>query len=334
MGERLRPSRQAMGAGYLADSKTSSGDAPRAAAVRQRARTRARLPVAGLFSHLTIFIGVPFLGILCLLWSVVALPARAVLPGRIGTALGRWGISRGFRLYVNLLRFFGAYRFDMRALDTLSAQSGVVLAPNHPSLIDALILLAYHPNMACIMKTSLMRNVFLGAGARLAGFIGNTPPRRMITDAVDAVQAGAALLLFPEGTRTRQQPVNAFQLTAGAIAKHAHCPVQTVLIETDSAYLSKGWTLFRVPALPIVYRVRLGRRFAPPTDVRLFTAELEDYFGSELRHSILSSWLPTQDPSGQAAGASAVAPAAVPDPRPHSRPVKQPPDSSQASSPG
>jgi 1-acyl-sn-glycerol-3-phosphate acyltransferase len=265
----------------------------------------ARGPSAGLLARLTIYVGVPFLGLLCLAWTLVALPAQLLLPRRRGIAFGRAGVSQGFRLYLNLLRFFGAYRFDTGALEGLAQEGGVIIAPNHPGLIDAVVILAHHPNMACIMKTALMRNVFLGAGARLAGFIGNTPPRRMIGDAVAAVRDGAALLLFPEGTRSRTDPVNEFQLTVGAIAKHARAPVLTVLIECDSAYLGKGWPLFRVPALPITYRVRLGRRFAPPTDVREFTAELEDYFRAELRDSALSGWLPragalTAEPAGRA----------------------------------
>jgi 1-acyl-sn-glycerol-3-phosphate acyltransferase len=265
-----------------------------------------RRPSAGILAFLTIYLGVPFLGVLCLAWTVIALPARVLLPRRRGIAFGRAGISQGFRLYVNLLRFFGAYRFDTQALEALAGERGVIIAPNHPGLIDAVVLLAHHPDMACIMKTALMRNVFLGAGARLAGFICNTPPRRMIQDAVEAVQRGAALLLFPEGTRSRSDPVNEFQLTAGAIAKHARAPVVTVLIDCDSPYLGKGWPLFRVPALPITYRVRLGRRFAPPNDVRAFTEELEAYFRSELEGSLLSGWLP------HAGAASEPAPRAAP----------------------
>jgi 1-acyl-sn-glycerol-3-phosphate acyltransferase len=261
----------------------------------QAENVNARTPRAGLGAALTIYIGVPLLGVICLTWSLVALPARLLLPQRIGTALGRRGISGGFKLYVTLLRLFGAYRFDTRALDALHRETGVVIAPNHPSLFDALILLAHHPNMVCIMKTSLMHNIFLGAGARLARFVGNTPPRRMIGDAVAAVRSGAVVLLFPEGTRTRQDPVNSFQLTVGAIAKHARAPVLTLLIETDSAYLSKGWPLFRIPALPITYQVRFGRRFPPPNDVRQFTVELEDYFRTQLRHSPLSEWLGSPD---------------------------------------
>ena len=59
-------------------------------------------------------------------------------------------------------------------------------------------------------------------------------------------------------------------------------PVQTLIIETDSPFLSKGWPLFRRPTLPIVYRVRLGKRFEPPRDAAAFTAELDRYYRREL----------------------------------------------------
>jgi hypothetical protein len=59
-------------------------------------------------------------------------------------------------------------------------------------------------------------------------------------------------------------------------------PVQTILIETDSRYLSKGWSVFRVAPMPIHYRVRLGRRFDPPQNTHRFMAELEHYFAHEL----------------------------------------------------
>ncbi len=222
------------------------------------------------------------LAALCLVWSIIALPAWLLLPLRPGTLMGRYGISAGFRLFVRVLGLMGIYRFDLSELRGLERESRVILAPNHPRLIDALVLLACHPNMVCIMKTGLRKNAFLSAGARLARFISNTPPRRMIKQAIAALDEGAVLLLFPEGTRSVRTPVNDFQLTVGAIAKHAKVPVLTVLIETESPYLSKGWPALRIPRLPISYRVRIGRRFTPPLDAQQFTRELEAYFRHEL----------------------------------------------------
>ena len=73
-----------------------------------------------------------------------------------------------------------------------------------------------------------------------------------------AVRAGNQLLVFPEGTRTRQHRRYGFKGGFALIAKSAGVPVQTVFIETNSRFLGKGWPLFRKPVFPLVYRVRLG----------------------------------------------------------------------------
>ena len=221
------------------------------------------------------------LGLICLTWSVIALPLHA-LPRRRGVAAGRFGIMAGFRLYSWLLSLSGAYRLDLRAIDALRGGPPVILAPNHPSLIDALLILTRHPNLACVMKGALMSNLFLGPGSRLARYIRSDMPRQMIKEAVADLREGGVLLLFPEGTRTTSAPLNPLTASVGVIAKHARVPVQTLIIETDSPYLSKGWPLFRRPHLPITYRVRLGRRFDPPTDVAAFMVALEQEYVQQL----------------------------------------------------
>jgi 1-acyl-sn-glycerol-3-phosphate acyltransferase len=242
-------------------------------------------------SYICVYPGLVFLAILCLGWSLIALPAYYLLPARTGTRVGRFVISAGFGLFLGLVKWMGAFNFDLQELAELRQESGVILAPNHPQLIDALILLTCHRNMVCVMKTQLMKSVLLSAGSRLARFIGNTPPRRMIKQAVAALEDGGVLLLFPEGTRSVNAPINELQMSVGVIAKHAKCPVLTILIETDAPYLGKGWPLLRVPQLPITYRVRLGRRFDAPTDARQFTQELEAYFRQQLADSLQSQWL-------------------------------------------
>jgi len=61
--------------------------------------------------------------------------------------------------------------------------------------------------------------------------------------------------------------------------------VQTVFIESNSPFLGKGWPLFRRPAFPLVYRVRLGRRMTVSGDIHGFVDELHAYFQQELGHS-------------------------------------------------
>jgi 1-acyl-sn-glycerol-3-phosphate acyltransferase len=244
-----------------------------------------------IYEYFALYSSLTLLGLICLTWSVFALPLYFILPTRLGTAVGRFGIMAGFRIYTWSLVVTGTYRLDLRAIDSLRGGPPLILAPNHPALIDALLILTRHPNLVCVMKSELMKNVFLGSGSRLARYVRNESSRQMVNESVAHLQAGGILLLFPEGTRTTRAPINPLFGSVGLIAKHAKVPVQTLLIETDSPFLSKGWPLFKRPSLPITYRVRLGRRFDPPTDVAAFTEELDGYYRHALETALQSRWL-------------------------------------------
>jgi 1-acyl-sn-glycerol-3-phosphate acyltransferase len=248
-------------------------------------------PLKIAYEYFALYSSLTLLGLICLTWSIFALPLYFILPRRIGTAVGRRGIMSGFRIYAWSLAITGTYRLDLRAIDSLKGGPAVILAPNHPCLIDALLILTRHPNLVCVMKAALMRNVFLGSGSRLARYVRNESSRQMVKESVLHLQEGGVLLLFPEGTRTIRDPINSLVGSVGLIAKHARAPVQTLIIETDSPFLSKGWPLFKRPSLPIVYRVRLGKRFDPPSDVPAFTAELDQYYRRDLAGSLQSRWL-------------------------------------------
>jgi 1-acyl-sn-glycerol-3-phosphate acyltransferase len=250
-----------------------------------------RRPLKILYEYFALYSSLALLGLICLTWSVFALPLYIILPRRAGTAIGRCGIMSGFRLYAWSLSITRTYLLDLQDIDSLKGGPPLILAPNHPCLIDALLILTRHPNIVCVMKSALMKNVFLGAGSRLARYVPNESSRQMIKESVAHLKDGGVLLLFPEGTRSTRAPINALVGSVGLIAKHANVPVQTLVIETDSPFLSKGWPLFRRPDLPITYRVRLGKRFDPPTDVPAFTAELDRYYRQELAGALQARWL-------------------------------------------
>ena len=223
-----------------------------------------------------------FLGLGSLAWNAVALLLLPLLGRERGRVTGRRAISRGYAFFWRVARASGLLQMDARALDALADEPGLIVVANHPSLLDALMLVAHLPRAACVMKASLARNPFLGAGARLARYIRNDSTYGLVTLAVADLRAGGQLVLFPEGTRTTRPPINPFRSTVGLIARRAPAPVQAVFIDTDSPYLGKGWPLWRLPPLPIVFTVRLGRRFDPPEDPVAFQAELEAYYAEGL----------------------------------------------------
>ena len=243
-----------------------------------------------------LYLGYTVLAVICLSVTLLAFGLRAILPRVLSQRIGRKLVSAVFRGYLGLLVFMGACRFDLAELDALRASPAMIIAPNHPSLLDAVMILSRLPDAGCIMKAELVNSLFFGVGARLTGYIRNTPLRTMVQLAVGELHQGSHLLLFPEGTRSTRFPVNAMQGTTGLIAKNAGVSVQTVFIETNSGFVGKGWSLRWTPKMPITYRVRLGKRFDPPTHTAHFVSELEQYFQTELAHAQLPEF-PVKAPS-------------------------------------
>jgi 1-acyl-sn-glycerol-3-phosphate acyltransferase len=223
------------------------------------------------------------LGVMSTIWNLTALLLYPLLPRDRGLVVGRAGVAYGYRLYWLLASASGMIKLDASALDALKDEPRLIFVANHPSLLDALMLVARLPKSACIMKAELMRNPFLGAGARLARYIRNDSPRGMIRLAVQDLQHGGQLVLFPEGTRTTRHPINPFRPGVTLIAKLAGAPIQTVFIDTESPYLGKGWPIWKLPPLPIRFSVRLGARFAPQDDTDALLAQLEAYFAAGVK---------------------------------------------------
>ncbi|CAO3402904.1 FIG018329: 1-acyl-sn-glycerol-3-phosphate acyltransferase [Azospirillum palustre] len=217
-----------------------------------------------------------------LAWSLTAALINPLLPRRIAGPLGRQAIRTGFGLYLDTLRACGVLRTDLSALDALKDDGGLLICPNHPSILDAVLLISRMPDLVCIAKAPVYDNLLFGGGARMAGYIRNDAPNSLIKMAAQRVRAGHQLLIFPEGTRTERAPVNPLKGGFALIAKTAGVPVQTVFIEANTNFLGKGWPLFRKPEFPLVYTVRLGRRFDPSTDVRELVGDVERHYRAEL----------------------------------------------------
>jgi 1-acyl-sn-glycerol-3-phosphate acyltransferase len=227
-------------------------------------------------------LGYAILGIGCLLASALAFPCTLILPARAGAWLGRHLAMYGFRAYLWGLSRLGVARFDIGALDALRHAGPLIIAANHPGLLDALMVVSRLPNVVCVLKASLLRNVLWGNGARLARYIPNDWFLGSINLAVAELRGGAQLLLFPEGTRTASRPLDDFRAGAAYVSYRACVAIQTAFIEQDTDFLGKGYPFLKRSDLPMRFRIRLGRRFDPPTDPRAFTATLHDYFVQEL----------------------------------------------------
>jgi 1-acyl-sn-glycerol-3-phosphate acyltransferase len=206
---------------------------------------------------------------------------------QIPPAVGQRLIRGLFRWWLQVSARLGIFDISFPDADKLRNLRATVLAPNHPSLIDAVILLSIVPNTVCIMRASLIESPFLGGAARLAGFVPNDKGPALIRDGIDKIRAGENLLIFPEGTRTAAQAINSFKHGFALIAKKTDAPIQTVFIEREGRYLSKGIALLSFARPPFRFRLHLGELFraAPDESAQQLSARLERYFREHLENT-------------------------------------------------
>ena len=225
--------------------------------------------------YLKLCFGFAGLGVICLAWTPFALLFNVVLPPLPRRRLGRLAVVIGFHGYLRYLALIGVAHCDLSELDRLRDQGPLILAPNHPGLLDAVMVLSRLPSLTCIVKASLFDSIFFGAGARMAGYIRNDTLIGVVKNASVALKSGSQLLMFPEGTRTTEPPLNPLKGGLALTAARSGMPVQLLIIETDSNFLGKGWSFFGGTDFPVHYRIRLGRRFDPPREASSFLPRLE-----------------------------------------------------------
>ena len=226
-----------------------------------------------------------WLGMMLLMGNVAVLPLL-LTPRWFREPLVQGLISHVFRVFLAGAQRCGLMQLDLNQLDALNHHKGLVLVANHPSMIDVFLVISRVRRAACLMKASIGSNILFGAGAYLAGYVSNRKPGEMLRSASNTVRRGPHLLVFPEGTRTTRQPVNDIKPGVALIAKRTGQPLQTILIRTNSPYLSKGWTLFRPPRFPLIYQASLGAQLSA-TGVCAHTARsLQDYFEAQMACSI------------------------------------------------
>lgn len=204
---------------------------------------------------------------------------RSLFPYRKTTheSTRSW-IQRAMRFYIFLLKRSGQYTQDIRLKEGLPGDlRGCIIVANHPSMLDAPVLLAELPRAICYYKASMQRGIFSSPGARMAGFIRNDAGIDGVRLAIAHLQAGGNLILFPEGTRSPGHGLGAFQPGFGLIAVQSGCPVLCLRIDPHSDILSKICPPWSCPRLPVHYLVteQLRTRAQPGERAHDFAKRIE-----------------------------------------------------------
>jgi 1-acyl-sn-glycerol-3-phosphate acyltransferase len=184
--------------------------------------------------------------ILVLFWTVVAVPAALfVFPWTLITRDTRLLFRVGFWITRTGLPLVGV-RVVVNGMERLPRGASIVMA-NHSSNLDPPVLLPILPGHVVIyLKDSLMRIPVLGYAMRLAGFIpvtrdGSVEAAKTTSAAAKReLERGSCLVVFPEGTRSRDGSLLPFKKGPFFLARESGAPVVPVSIAGATRLLPKG----------------------------------------------------------------------------------------------
>jgi 1-acyl-sn-glycerol-3-phosphate acyltransferase len=134
--------------------------------------------------------------------------------------------------------------------ENLSACRGpFVICSNHQSVADIPLLLAVLPPFKFIARPALFWMPPLGIQMRLTGYIQAAAgeegaAERVLSEAKSWLRRGLHVLVFPEGTRSRNGDLLRFRQGAFALAQRADVPVLPVAITGTRRIIRKGALLF------------------------------------------------------------------------------------------
>jgi 1-acyl-sn-glycerol-3-phosphate acyltransferase len=175
--------------------------------------------------------------------------------------LTRDAIRQLFRLFVRSLEFLGVLSFKCNDRECLERSTGSILAANHPTLIDVVLIMSIVRNAQCVVKPSLWKNFFLGGVVRAAGYLrSDAPPENLVTDCVASLRAGENLIIFPQGTRTPPGVEMRMHRGLAHIAFSSGADVQLLLIHCRPGTLRKGDHWYEIPDKKPAFSLIVGDR--------------------------------------------------------------------------
>ena len=187
-------------------------------------------------------------------------------------------VGRCNRAFIRFLALAGALEWQLSNWNRVPRRGPFVVAANHPTLLDAPILLGQLPQAECIAKRSLRRHWAYRRIIRAAGYLTNDDPIVLLDSAITRLKEGGTVLIFPEGTRISGGFPRATERGAAAMAVRAGCPIVPVTIRCEPATLSREHSWYHTPTEKVRLSLRVHRpMFADPTlNRREATAELHE----------------------------------------------------------
>ena len=193
-----------------------------------------------------------------------------------------------FHNYARVWARFGLWltgmRLEVEGLETLDPNRPVIYMANHLSNFDILALFASLPGQfRWLAKQELFRIPLFGFAMRRCGYIPVDRADRAraiesMKEAASRIQAGASVMIFPEGTRSPDGRLLPFKKGGFHLALHARVPIVPIAISGSREAMPKK----ELRIHPTTIRLRI----CPPVATSGLTADDRDLLIAKVRESI------------------------------------------------
>jgi 1-acyl-sn-glycerol-3-phosphate acyltransferase len=141
------------------------------------------------------------------------------------------------------------WRVHVEHRDRIDPDATYVMVANHLSLLDILVLFRLFTNFAWVSKIENFKVPVIGWNMRLNGYIplvrgDKESAATMMDQCRRTLRRGTSIMMFPEGTRSRDGQLQHFKPGAFELALQTGSPILPILVTgTGSALPKRGFVL-------------------------------------------------------------------------------------------
>jgi 1-acyl-sn-glycerol-3-phosphate acyltransferase len=188
-------------------------------------------------------------------------------------------------------------KVTVKGMSNIDPSSPYIYMPNHQSNFDIPVLLGHLTvQFRWLAKRELFKIPIFGRAMRNVGYISIDRSNRQsafesLKVAADKIKSGVSVLIFPEGTRSRDGKIRPFKKGGFVMAIDSGVPIVPVVITGTRAIMPKG--KFRV------YPGQVSMVIHKPIDTSTYTRETKEALMEKIRSVICDNFENSQmDESG------------------------------------
>lgn len=182
---------------------------------------------------------IPFLVVNTFLFGIVAVLVSSLVNQKLGSYFG--GV-----IWSRLNAYLVPISVEVKGRENISKNTSYIIIANHQSYFDIFLVYGWLGiDIKWVMKKELAKIPGIGFGSRKVGhiFIDRSHKRialESLSQAKRKLVNGTSVVIFPEGTRSRDGKPGAFKRGAFKLAKELDLPILPITINGTKSILPAG----------------------------------------------------------------------------------------------